>query len=54
MTEWSELYHMVLGHSDGELGGCGRGMCSLLMNYSYETFYCCWGGSLLLTQILMV
>ena len=27
---------------------------SLLMNYSYETFYCCWGESLLLAQIPMV
>ena len=24
---------------------------SLLMNYSYETFYCCWAESLLLVQI---
>ena len=27
---------------------------SLLMNYSYGTFYCCWAESLLLVQILMV
>ena len=27
---------------------------TLLMNYSYETFYCCWAESLLLAQILMM
>ena len=26
----------------------------MLMNYSYETFYCCWAQSLLLAQISMM